>query len=92
MAEAFLKTVSGDPVALEAVLDSAVDTPREAIGRIEIPTLVAAGAEDADNGSAAALAEAFAHGRYAELPGNHMSAVAKPELGSAIVEFLGGPQ
>ncbi len=91
MAEAFLKTVGGDPVALTAVLDSAVDTPRDALGRIDVPTLVAAGAEDADNGSAAALAQALAHGRYAELPGNHMSAVAKPELGSAIVEFLESP-
>jgi pimeloyl-ACP methyl ester carboxylesterase len=89
MAEAFLKTVGGDPVALLAVLDTAVDTPVEAIGRIRTPTLVAAGAEDQDNGSAAALADAFAHGRYVELPGNHMSAVAKPELGTAIVGFLG---
>lgn len=89
MAEAFLKTVGGDPVALLAVLDTAVDTPAEAIGRIEIPTLVAAGTDDQDNGSAAALAGTFVHGRYAELPGNHMSAVAKPELGTAIVDFLG---
>ncbi|MGD0492874.1 MAG: alpha/beta fold hydrolase [Steroidobacteraceae bacterium] len=88
MAEAFLKTVGGDPVALLAVLDTAVDTPAEMIARIRIPTLVAAGAEDRDNGSAAALAEAFEHGRYLELPGNHMSAVAKPELGAAIVDFL----
>ena len=88
MAEAFLKTVGGDPVALLAVLDSAVDTPRETLGRIAIPVLVAAGAEDADNGSAAALAQAFVRGRYAELPGNHMSTVARPELGAAMVEFL----
>jgi pimeloyl-ACP methyl ester carboxylesterase len=88
MAEAFLKSVGGDPIALLAVLDSAVDTPREAIGRVEIPVLVAAGAEDADNGSAAALAQAFARGRYVELPGNHMSTVARPELGIAMAEFL----
>ena len=80
----------GDPVALLAVLDSAMDTPREALGRIEVPALVAAGAEDIDNGSAAALADALVHGRYAELPGNHMSAVAKPELGTAIADFLSG--
>ncbi len=90
MAEAFLKTVGGDPVALLAVLDSAMDTPREALGRIEVPALVAAGAEDIDNGAAAALADALVHGRYAELPGNHMSAVAKPELGKSIADFLSG--
>lgn len=92
MAEAFLKTVGGDPVALLAVLDSALDTPREALGRIEVPTLVAAGAEDTDNGSAAALADALGRGCYAELPGNHMSAVAKPELGSAIADYLSGAE
>ncbi len=91
MAESFLKTVGGDPQALLYVLDTAVDTPREVIGRIEAPVLVAAGSEDADNGSAAALADALRHGRYVELPGNHMSAVAKPELGTAIVDFLGSP-
>jgi pimeloyl-ACP methyl ester carboxylesterase len=91
-AEAFLKTVGGDPIALLAVLDSAIDTPREALGRIEVPTLVAAGVEDRDNGSATALADALPRGCYAELPGNHMSAVAKPELGSAIVDFLSGRQ
>jgi pimeloyl-ACP methyl ester carboxylesterase len=90
MAEAFLKTVGGDPVALLAVLDTAVDTPAQMIGRIPTPTLIAAGAEDQDNGSAAALAHAFAHGRYLELPGNHMTAVVKPELGAAIAGFLTG--
>ncbi|MEA3133853.1 MAG: hypothetical protein QOG17_1699 [Gammaproteobacteria bacterium] len=89
MAEAFLKTVGGDPVALLHVLDTSVDTPREALARISTPTLVLAGAEDDDNGSAAALAAALADGRYAAVPGNHMSAVAKPELGAAIADFLG---
>ncbi len=32
MAEAFLKTVNGDPTALLHVLDTNVDTPREALG------------------------------------------------------------
>ncbi len=91
MAEAFLKTVGADPQALLNVLDTAVDTPREAIGRIEAPVLVAAGAEDADNGSAAALADALRHGRHVELPGNHMSAVTRPELGTAIADFLSRP-
>jgi pimeloyl-ACP methyl ester carboxylesterase len=88
MAEAFLKTVGGDAQALLLVLDTAVDTPPEALQRIRVPTLVAAGREDADNGSAASLADALPQGRHVELPGNHMSAVTKPELGSAIVDFL----
>jgi pimeloyl-ACP methyl ester carboxylesterase len=89
MAEAFLKTVGGDPVALLHVLGTSVDTPREALARIGVPTLVLAGAEDGDNGSAQALAAALPDGRYAAVPGNHMSAVTRPELGAAIADFLG---
>jgi pimeloyl-ACP methyl ester carboxylesterase len=89
MAEAFLKTVGGDPVALLHVLGTSVDTPREALAHIGVPTLVLAGAEDGDNGSAQALAAALPEGRYAAVPGNHMSAVTRPELGAAIADFLG---
>jgi pimeloyl-ACP methyl ester carboxylesterase len=89
MAEAFLKTVGGDPVALLHVLGTFVDTPREALARIGVPTLVLVGAEDGDNGSAQALAAALPDGRYAAVPGNHMSAVTRPELGAAIADFLG---
>lgn len=88
MAEAFLKTVGGDPVALLHVLDTFADTPREALAAIDTPTLVLAGAEDDDNGSAEALAAVLPRGRYTEVPGNHMSAVTRPELSSAMVEFL----
>jgi pimeloyl-ACP methyl ester carboxylesterase len=90
MSEAFLKTVGGDPVALLNVLDSFVDTPREALARIGTPALVLVGAEDDDNGSAEALAAALPAGRYAVVPGNHMSAVTRPDLSSAMVEFLDG--
>jgi pimeloyl-ACP methyl ester carboxylesterase len=89
-AEAFLKTIGGDPVALLHVLGTSVDTPREALTRIGTPTLVAMGAEDDDTGSGEELAAALPHGRYAVIPGNHMSAVTKPDLGAAIAGFLGG--
>jgi pimeloyl-ACP methyl ester carboxylesterase len=88
LAEAFMKTVGGDPIALLNVLNTFADTPREALARIEIPTLVLTGAEDDDNGSAEALAAALPKGRYVVVPGNHMSAVTKPELGSAMADFL----
>ncbi len=90
LAEAFFKTVGGDPEALLLLLDSFVPTPREALARVEIPVLVAAGATDDVNTSARALAAELPKGRFVELPGNHMSAVAGPELGAAIVDFLGG--
>jgi pimeloyl-ACP methyl ester carboxylesterase len=88
MAEAFLRTVGGDPVALLHVLDTFVDTPREALGGIDTPTLVLMGADDHDTGSAEELVAALAKGQYAGIPGNHMSAVTKPELGAAIADFL----
>lgn len=90
MTEAFLHTVRGDPVALLHVLDTFVDTPPEEFARLKVPTLVVTGADDHDNGSAEALSDALPQGRYVPVPGNHMSAVTRPELGSAIAEFLGG--
>ena len=88
LSEAFMKTVGGDPVALLNILNTFADTPREALERITTPTLVLSGAEDNDNGSAEALAAALPHGRYVAVPGNHMTAVTKPQLGTAIADFL----
>jgi pimeloyl-ACP methyl ester carboxylesterase len=89
LTEAFLKTVGGDPVALLNILNTFVDTPAEALARIKTRTLVVVGAEDNDNGSGEALATALPASRYVVVPGNHMSAVTKPELGAAMAEFLG---
>lgn len=88
MAEAFLKTTGGDPEALKPLLGSFVDTGEEELRGIAVPTLVVSGAEDQDNGSAEDLAALLPAGRYAEVPGNHMSSVTKPELGRAIADFL----
>ena len=88
LAEAFLKTTKGDPVALLGVLDTFADTPRDVLERLAQPALVVCGAEDSDNGSAAARAELLPDGRYVEVPGGHMSSVTKPELGRAVAEFL----
>lgn len=88
MAEAFLKTTGGDPVALCNILDTFVDTPTEALAAFDLPIGVICGAEDADNGSAKALADALPQGSLYVVPGNHMSAVIKPELGQAIRDYL----
>lgn len=87
-AEQFLKTTGGDAEALLLIIDTFVSTPREEIEQFAWPTLVVNGAQDFDNGSAAALADTLADARYVEVPGNHMSAVIKPELGQAIADFL----
>jgi pimeloyl-ACP methyl ester carboxylesterase len=70
------------------LLDSGVDTPPEALAMIGMPVLVVAGTEDDDNGSAEALAAALPRGQAVRVPGNHMSAVARPELGAVIAGFL----
>jgi pimeloyl-ACP methyl ester carboxylesterase len=88
MAEAFLKTTGADPAAMLPLLGSFVDSTEDELRRVAMPTLVLSGTEDQDNGPAQALAEVLPQGRYAEVPGNHMSAVTRPELGQAMADFL----
>ncbi|MGZ8997341.1 MAG: alpha/beta fold hydrolase [Allosphingosinicella sp.] len=88
LAEAFLKTTGGDPKALLPLLGSFVDSSEAELGAIGISTLVIQGAEDNDNGSAEDLARLIPEARFVEIPGNHMSAVTKPELGRAMADFL----
>lgn len=88
LTEAFLKTTKGDPEALLRILDTFVDTPIQAIQAIAQPTLVVAGVDDDDNGSAEELAEMLPQGVWKEVPGTHMSSVTKGEMGDAIAEFL----
>jgi pimeloyl-ACP methyl ester carboxylesterase len=88
MAEAFLKTTGGDPQALLPLLDSFVDTSEAELRAISMPVLVLSGADDRDNGSAEALADLLPDAHYVAVPGNHMSAVTKPDLGIAMADFL----
>ncbi len=88
LAEAFLKTTKGQPQALLPLLGSFVNTSDAELDRLTMPTLIVAGAEDHDNGSAPDLAARLPNARYVEVPGGHMSSVTKPELGRAIADFL----
>ena len=88
VAQAFMKTMQVDRVATRHLLLSVADVPEAAMASITMPTLVVCGADDGDNGSAPALAGALPDGHYAEIPGNHMSSVTKPEFGKAIAAFL----
>jgi pimeloyl-ACP methyl ester carboxylesterase len=88
LAEAFLKTTGGDPQALLPLLDSFVDSSEAELEALTMPTLVLAGAEDQDNGPSEELADFLPHARFQEMPGNHMSAVTKPDFGRAIADFL----
>lgn len=88
IAQQFMKTMKVDREAMLLLLASVEDIEPEALSAITMPTLVVCGAEDSDNGSAPRLAEALPDARYAQVPGNHMNCVTKPDLGRAIVEFL----
>jgi pimeloyl-ACP methyl ester carboxylesterase len=86
--QAFVRSTKSDPVALLNVLNSFTDTPEDVIRSIAQPAQVLCGDEDDDNGSAAALAQALPNGVLDLVPGGHMSAVTKPELGQALARFL----
>ena len=88
MAEGFLKTTKGDPQALLLLLDNFPIIPRAALIDLDLPVLVLTGSEDNDNGSARALAAALPNAAFAEVPGNHMSAVTLPDLGDAIASWF----
>ncbi|MGQ0659951.1 alpha/beta fold hydrolase [Sphingosinicella sp.] len=88
LAEAFLKTTGGDPEALLPLLDSFVDTTEAELRAIPMPTLVLQGADDHDNGEAEQVAALIPDATFVEVPGNHMSAVTKPDLGRAMAAFL----
>ncbi|MBV9794731.1 MAG: alpha/beta fold hydrolase [Actinobacteria bacterium] len=87
-AEAFMKSTGADPVAGLHLLDANVDTPQAALAAITVPVLVLAGEQDDDNGAAEDLAAVLPHGQAVRVPGNHMSAVAQPDLGRAIADYL----
>jgi pimeloyl-ACP methyl ester carboxylesterase len=87
-AERWLRSSGEDPVALLHVLDSVVATPAEAVGCIQVPTLVVVGTDDERAASARRLVAALPRGTLAVVPGDHSTAVAAPELVTAIVDFL----
>lgn len=90
LAQAFMKTMKIDRVAVRHLLLSVGDTPLERLNEVMMPTALVCGTEDQDNGSAQELATALPDARYIPVPGTHMSSVTKTEFGRAIVDFLSG--
>ncbi len=87
-AAAFMKQNKIDGAAVAHVLRSQLVTPAELLPTLATPTLVVCGTDDRDNGSAPDLADVLPHATYAEIPGNHMSAVTMPEFGQTIATWL----
>jgi pimeloyl-ACP methyl ester carboxylesterase len=86
----FMRTMKIDRRAAALLLQSMADheDAHAFTAAFTMPTLVVCGAEDRDNGSAAALAAMLPNAEFTEIPGTHMSSVTKPELGEAIARFL----
>lgn len=88
-AAAFMKQNKVDRVAVGLLLETFVSTPVSLLRSIETPCLVLSGRDDRDNGSAPALALELPHAALVEIAGNHMTAVTKPDFGTAIAAWLG---
>jgi pimeloyl-ACP methyl ester carboxylesterase len=88
VAERFMTANIEAPEGMAHLLSGQQDTSATLLAAIDTPTLVVAGADDRDNGSAPALAAALAAARYVEIPGTHMGSVTRGELADAMVEFL----
>ena len=86
----FMRTMKVDREAAALLLKALGNhpSPAEALAAFTMPTLVVAGSEDQDNGSARDFAKALPNARFEEIPGTHMTSVTKPELGEAIAAFL----
>jgi pimeloyl-ACP methyl ester carboxylesterase len=85
--EGFLRKTQGDPVALRLVLDTPVDTTREQLAAITVPTLVISGADDEPE-AGRELAATLPHATFVEVPGDHVGASGTPELGQAMTDWF----
>src|SRR3546814_18732809 len=77
-----------DPEAAALLLETFGDVEPDEIAGVATETLIVCDREDRDNGSPVALAELLPNGRFAEIPGTHMSCVTMPELSNAMADFL----
>jgi pimeloyl-ACP methyl ester carboxylesterase len=84
----FIKSTNANAQAAIHVLRSQVVSTAAELATVTMPALVIAGNKDFDNGSAAELATALPAARYAEIDGDHMSAVVNPQLATEIIAFL----
>jgi pimeloyl-ACP methyl ester carboxylesterase len=88
MAIQFMKGAKIDREALGLLLHSTGQMPDNIFSALTMPTLILSGAEDDENGSAAALAQALPDAHLETVPGGHMSCITKPEFGAAIATYL----
>jgi pimeloyl-ACP methyl ester carboxylesterase len=84
----FMKTMKVDRTAARLLLGAVADLSLTDLAHITMPTLVACGDQDRDNGSPQKLVDALPNATLEDVPGTHMSSVTEPALGEAIARFL----
>ncbi|MFQ3596378.1 MAG: alpha/beta fold hydrolase [Sphingomonadaceae bacterium] len=88
IAESFMMANVAQPDALVHLLRGQKSTPADLLAGLQLPVAVVCGTDDRDNGSAEALAAALARARLVAIPGNHMSAVTRPDFGTSLADAL----
>jgi pimeloyl-ACP methyl ester carboxylesterase len=88
--QAYMASIGADPIALSHVLDTFVDTTREALAGVDVATLVIAGHDDTARGSVEDLAAVLPRGRLRRVPGDHVTALLGPQFRDEIAAFLAG--
>jgi len=86
--EEYMRSIDADPVALGLLFNTLVDTPREALAGVEVPTLVVAGEDDTARGSVEELAAVLPQGRLLRVAGDHLTALIGPTFPAAMTSFL----
>jgi pimeloyl-ACP methyl ester carboxylesterase len=85
----FADATGADRLALTAIQRASPrPPPREVLASIDVPILVLNGRDDTLAGPIELMAEVIPRARLLVVPGDHLSAVMKPEFGRSIVEFL----
>jgi pimeloyl-ACP methyl ester carboxylesterase len=84
----FAERSGNDLAALAAIQRSRRHGARGALDAIAVPTLVIAGEDDALAGPPGVLAAEIPGALAVTIPGNHLSAVGRPEFAAEIVGFL----
>ena len=91
--ESYMASIDADPTALLHVFDTFVDTPREALAAVQVPTLVIAGEDDTDRGSVEDLAAVLpAAAGLRRVPGDHLTALLGPQFADELAAFLSDEQ
>jgi pimeloyl-ACP methyl ester carboxylesterase len=84
----YVKQQGFDQLALAYLQKEQPSTSKEELHTITQPVLVISGDQDADNGSAGALAKLLPNSTLGTAPGDHNHAASTPEFSRAVIGFL----